>query len=80
MQYRRAMLTGTIEALRTVAQTSDDAGGYFPAMYARVTGRVEQAAADGPIGDREQMERFAREFAARYLEPIRGDRSFFSRG
>lgn len=68
------MLTETIDELRAVATAADDAGGYFPAMYARVTERVERAAAEGPIGDRGRMESFARTFAAWYLEPIGGRR------
>ncbi len=68
------MLTATIDQLRTVAATADDASGYFPAMYARVTDRVEQAAAGGGFDDGERMERFARTFAAWYLEPITGER------
>jgi hypothetical protein len=68
------MLTATIDELVAVATSSDDAGGYFPAMYARFTERVEAAAPEGRIGDPERMERFARTFAAWYLEPIRGER------
>jgi hypothetical protein len=68
------MLTATIDELRAVARDADDAGGYFPAMYARVTERVERDAAAGKVGDRERMEGFARVFAAWYLEPIRGER------
>jgi hypothetical protein len=68
------VLTATIDELRSIASAADDASGFFPAMYARVTERVELAAADGRIGDGERMERFARAFAARYLEPLRGER------
>ena len=68
------MLTATVDELRAVALDADDASGYFPAMYARVTRRVERAAAEGRVGDRERMEHFARTFAAWYLEPIRGER------
>jgi hypothetical protein len=69
------MLTVTIDGLRTAARDADDAGGYFPAMYARVTARVEAAAvAVDDVAERERMERFARTFAAWYLEPIGGER------
>jgi hypothetical protein len=68
------MLTATVDELRAVALDADDASGYFPAMYARVTRRVERSAAEGRVGDRERMEHFARTFAAWYLEPIRGER------
>ena len=69
------MLTATIDRLRTAALDADDAGGYFPAMYARVTARVEAAAvAVDDVVERERMEHFARKFAAWYLEPIQGER------
>jgi hypothetical protein len=66
------VLTATIDDLRAVASTSADASGYFPAMYARVTERVERAAADGRVGDGERMEAFARVFAGRYLDAVGG--------
>ncbi len=61
------MLTETVDELRSVALAADDATGYFPAMYARVTERIQVAAADGRFGDAERMERFARSFARWYL-------------
>ncbi|MDX2381806.1 MAG: DUF5995 family protein [Acidimicrobiia bacterium] len=68
------MLTATIDQLRTVAAAADDASGYFPAMYSRVTSRVEQASARMEPSQAASMERFARTFAAWYLEPISGRR------
>ena len=68
------MLTATIDQLRTVATAADDASGYFPAMYSRVTSRVEQASARMEPSQAASMERFARTFAAWYLEPISGRR------
>ena len=68
------MLTATIDQLRTVATAADDASGYFPAMYSRVTSRVEQASARMEPSRAASMERFARTFAAWYLEPISGRR------
>jgi hypothetical protein len=68
------MLQATIDELRTIALAADDASGYFPAMYARFTERVEAAAADGRLGDAEPMRRFARTFAEWYLAPVRGER------
>ena len=66
------MLTATIDELRSVALAADDASGYFPAMYARITKAVESAAADGRFTDGPRMEAFARAFAAWY-PPLRHD-------
>ena len=66
------MLQDTIEALRAVALDADDATGYFPAMYARVTDRIDRAAAAGEFGDGAGMVRFARSFAEWYLRPRSG--------
>ncbi|CAN5496322.1 DUF5995 family protein [soil metagenome] len=66
------MLSGTIEELRAVALAADDASGHFPAMYARVTERVQRAASSGRFGDDDGMVRFARAFADRYLHPRAG--------
>ena len=60
------MLTATIEELRSVALAADDASGYFPAMYARITSEVETAAAAGRFADPQRMEAFARAFAEWY--------------
>lgn len=67
------MLTGTIDELRTVALASDDASGYFPALYARVTERIQLAASGGRFDDPERMERFARSFAHWYLRARTGE-------
>ena len=67
-----AVLDDTIEELRSVALAADDASGHFPAMYARVTDRIRQAAAAGEFGDGEGMVRFARAFAGWYLRPRAG--------
>lgn len=66
------MLEDTIEALRAVALESDDATGYFPAMYARVTDRIDRAVADGRFGDGAGMVDLARAFAGWYLRPRSG--------
>ena len=60
------MLTATIDELRSVALAADDASGYFPAMYARITREVETAAAAGRFVDAQRMEAFARAFAGWY--------------
>lgn len=67
------MLAETIEELRAVALDADDASGHFPAMYARVTERIQIAAGDGTFGDGAGMARFARAFAGWYLRPRAGD-------
>jgi hypothetical protein len=66
------MLEDTIDALRTVALDADDASGYFPAMYARVTDRIRIAATEGRFGDGDGMARFAEAFAGWYLRPKSG--------
>ena len=66
------MLTATIDALRSIALAAEDASGYFPAMYARITKAVETAAAEGRFADGARMEAFARAFAAWY-PPMRDD-------
>jgi len=63
------VLADTIEQLRAVALGADDADGYFPAMYARVTDRVQRAAGAGDFGDGDRMMSFARSFAQWYLRP-----------
>jgi hypothetical protein len=63
------VLEATVEELRSTALDADDAGGYFAAMYARVTVRVQTAIAEGRFGDGERMSRFARTFADWYLGP-----------
>lgn len=72
------MLAPTLDALVDVARHSTGAGGYFPAMYARVTDRVIAEAAAGRFGDAARMERFVERFAGRYLaaraEPDRATR------
>jgi len=66
------VLTATIDELRAVAVAADDASGYFPAMYARITSEVETAAAAGRFANGPRMEAFARAFAAWY-PPLRHD-------
>lgn len=66
------VLDDTIDELRSVALAADDASGHFPAMYARVTDRIRQAAAAGEFGDGDGMVRFARAFAGWYLRPRSG--------
>lgn len=66
------MLADTIEELRAAASAAEDASGHFPAMYARVTDRIDRAATAGEFADPVGMRRFAREFAGWYLRPRAG--------
>ena len=66
------MLADTIEQLRAVALAADDGSGHFPAMYARVTQRIDRDAAVGKFADGEGAIRFARAFAEWYLRPRGG--------
>jgi hypothetical protein len=68
------VLRPTIERLRSVAREADDASGFFAAMYARVTDRVETSIAEGRFADGERMARFTRTFADWYLGPRDGSR------
>jgi hypothetical protein len=62
------VLDTTLEAMRAAALGSTDAGGYFPAMYARVTRRVIDDAAAGRFADNARMAAFVVAFADRYLD------------
>lgn len=66
------MLDETLESLRAAALAAGDAGGYFPALYCRVTKRVMEDAAAGRFTDSERMGTFVRGFAARYLDARNG--------
>jgi len=72
--YVGSVLAPTIERLRAVALEADDASGFFAAMYARVTDRVQTAIAEGRFGDGEKMAHFTRTFADWYLGPRDGSR------
>lgn len=49
-----------------MAVDAGDAGGYFPAMYARVTSRIADSIDAGRFADGERMGAFASAFAAHY--------------
>lgn len=57
-------ITETAEELRSIARGADDARGYFPALYSRVTTDVAAAGI---------AERLAVAFAAYYLRAFRGE-------
>ena len=54
------------EELRAVARASDDAVGYFAAVYSRVTSTIATSIAEGRFADGPRMERFASTFAELY--------------
>ena len=67
------MLATTIDELRSIALDAGDAAGYFPALYARVTDRIQTAAADGRFDDPQRMEEFANAFARWYVRARTGE-------
>jgi hypothetical protein len=66
--YRAVVLGDTLEAMRAAALGANDGGGYFPAMYARVTQRVIDDAEAGRFADDARMAAFVVEFANRYWD------------
>jgi len=60
------VIADVAEELREVARSSNDALGYFAAMYARVTSTIATSIAQGRFEDGERMERFASTFAGYY--------------
>ena len=64
--YGATVLDDTLEALRAAALGSADAGGYFPALYARATRRVIDDAVAGRFVDGPRMATFVARFAGRY--------------
>lgn len=66
------MLAPTIERLRAEALAAEGRDGYFAAMYARVTDRVQLSVDAGRFDDGERMAAFAVAFAEWYLGPRHG--------
>ncbi len=60
------MIADVAEELRELARASDNAVGYFAAMYSRVTSSIATAIAQGRFEDGDRMERFASTFAGYY--------------
>jgi hypothetical protein len=56
--------------LRDRALAAPDAGGYFPAMYARVTRRIAVGITQGRFEDPDRMDRFASTFAGHHLRAL----------
>jgi hypothetical protein len=57
----------TAAELRKLAVDSDDAAGYFPALYVRVTADVAEGILHDRFEDGERMERFVDTFAGFYI-------------
>ena len=60
------MIRETADELRTIAQSCNDAAGYFPAMYSRVTTQIANSIDAHMFADGDRMNVFATEFASRY--------------
>lgn len=69
------MIEHTIAELRDVALDADDAAGYFPALYVRVTEDITADIRAGRFDDGERMERLVEALAGYYLRARRGEGS-----
>jgi hypothetical protein len=65
------MIRETADELRAIAQTCNDAAGYFPALYSRVTTEIADSIDRHAFEDGARMNTFATEFASRYLRAWR---------
>src|SRR5688572_19697418 len=65
------MIADTAAELRAIALAATDAGGFFPALYSRVTSRIGAAVADGTFADGSALDRFATRFATFYVDAFR---------
>lgn len=63
-------IADTAAELRAIALAADDASGYFPALYSRVTSRIAEAISDKSFEDGARMERLAVTFADYYLRAV----------
>jgi Family of unknown function (DUF5995) len=57
----------TIDDLREIALDADDAAGFFPALYVRVSEAIAAGIRDGRFEDPERMARLIEAFAERYI-------------
>jgi len=65
------MIRETASELRAIALSCSDAGGYFAALYSRVTSQVAASIDSGKFEDGDRMDSFAMTFAARYTQAFR---------
>jgi hypothetical protein len=63
----RVVIEQTVDELRDIALEADDAAGYFPALYVRVTGDIAARIRDQQFDDGERMERLVDAFAGYYI-------------
>ncbi len=61
------MIKETVAELRNIAVDADDASGYFPALYVRVTDEIAEGILHDRFEDGERMERFVDTFAGHYI-------------
>ena len=69
----RTAIDDTTDALVATALAADDARGFFPAMYARVTAHVADQVAAGEFDDPARMADLVATFAGFYLGTRRGE-------
>jgi Family of unknown function (DUF5995) len=69
----RVVIEHTIDELREIALDADDAAGYFPALYVRVTEDIATGIRAGRFADGERMERLVEAFAGYYLRARRAE-------
>ena len=69
------MIRDTAAELRAIALSCDNAAGYFPAMYSRVTTQIANSIDADAFVDGERMNVFATEFASRYMPALGNTRS-----
>ena len=67
------MIEHTIDELRDVALAADDAAGYFPALYVRVTEDIAEGIRAGRFADGQRMARLVEAFAGHYLRARRAE-------
>ena len=65
--YVCPVIRETADELRTIAQSCNDAAGYFPALYSRVTTHIADSIDAHEFADGDRMDAFATEFASRYI-------------
>ena len=65
------MIADTANDLREMARAANDASGYFPALYSRVTARIGVSIETGTFADGPGIDRFATGFASHYVAACR---------
>jgi hypothetical protein len=68
-----AMIHEASEELRGIARSADDAAGYFPALYSRVTAEIAASIKAGQFEDGARMDVFATTFASYYTRAWRNE-------